>query len=162
METLDSEYTSFLGDKIREFIESNSKYPIDLVCSHGHTVFHEPDKGITYQMGNKKELSDIVNHTVVCDFRVQDVSLGGQGAPLVPGGEFYLFKEYVACVNLGGFANISLLDGETPIAYDIAAANLVLNRFSVALNLPYDSGGKIASEGFVIPEFLLKLNELSY
>jgi len=162
LETLDSEYTSFLGDKIREFIESNSKYPIDLVCSHGHTVFHEPDKGITYQMGNKKELSDIVNHTVVCDFRVQDVSLGGQGAPLVPGGEFYLFKEYVACVNLGGFANISLLDGETPIAYDIAAANLVLNRFSVALNLPYDSGGKIASEGFVIPEFLLKLNELSY
>lgn len=101
--------------------------------------------------------------TVVCDFRVQDVVLGGQGAPLVPGGEYYLFADYDACINLGGFANISLIKNQLkPLAFDIAAANLVFNKLSNRLDLAYDSGGKIASKGSLVPKLLDELNALDY
>jgi len=159
---LDRDYTTYLAEQIQLFMTQNSSYTIDLVCSHGHTVHHKPDQGITFQIGNQKELSSLLKTTVVCDFRVQDVALGGQGAPLVPGGECYLFSEYEACVNLGGFANISLLKQDDLIAFDIAAVNLVFNMFAQKLNLPYDADGKIAAQGLLIPSLLEELNALPY
>lgn len=159
---LDRDYTTYLAEEIQLFRNQNPTYTIDLVCSHGHTVHHKPDQGITFQIGNQKELSSLLKTTVVCDFRVQDVALGGQGAPLVPGGEYYLFSEYEACVNLGGFANISLLKQDQLIAFDVAAANLIFNRFAQKLNLPYDADGKIAAQGLLIPALLEELNALPY
>ncbi len=159
---LDLDYTNFLAEQIKIFINRNFEYQIDLISSHGHTVFHQPQKGITYQIGNHKMLSDLLDYTVVCDFRVQDVELGGQGAPLVPGGDFHLFSDYKACVNLGGFANISLLDNYSPIAFDISAANLILNNYAQKLNLPFDAEGKIASTGKIIIPLLDELNSLEY
>ena len=159
---LDRDYTTYLAEEIQLFRNQNPGYTIDLVCSHGHTVHHKPDQGITFQIGNQKELSSLLKTTVVCDFRVQDVALGGQGAPLVPGGEYYLFSEYEACVNLGGFANISLLKQDQLIAFDVAAANLIFNRFAQKLNLPYDADGKIAAQGLLIPALLEELNALPY
>ncbi len=159
---LDTFYTTYLAEQINSFISRNSKYHVDLVCSHGHTVFHQPEKGITLQIGNQKELSSQLGKTVVCNFRKQDVAFGGQGAPLVPVGEYYLFSEYSACINIGGFANITLLKKPTLEAYDIAAANIVLNTYAEQLNLPYDEGGKIASTGKLINALLQQLEKISY
>ena len=159
---LDDDYTNFLADQILLFMKENTEYSIDLVSSHGHTVHHQPEQGITQQIGNLAHLAAKLKKTVVCDFRVQDVALGGQGAPLVPGGEFYLLSDYTACVNLGGFANISLYEAERLVAFDVAAANLVFNAYAQKKSQTYDSGGIMASEGRLISSLLVKLNALPY
>ena len=159
---LDHEYSVFTATSVLKFIDDNRINNLDVVCSHGHTVYHQPEKGITLQMGNKEILADILNLPVVCDFRVQDVQLGGQGAPLVPIGDELLFSEYDYCLNLGGFANISInVDGER-IAYDICPVNIVLNHYASFLGLDYDRGGKLASQGSIDAQLLEDLNNLPY
>ena len=127
---LDVVYSKKLAKIINEFIDEFSINKIDFVSSHGHTAIHDPSNLITYQMGNLSTLSTEINQKVICDFRVQDVKLGGEGAPLVPVGEKYLFHEYDSFINLGGFANISNHKGESLIAYDICPVNIVLNNLS--------------------------------
>ena len=104
---LDVDYTNLLSLYIQDFISKFNIDRIDSISSHGHTVLHQPQKNITYQIGNLPSLSKNLNINVVCDFRIQDVELGGQGAPLVPIGDQLLFPDYKYCLNLGGFSNIS-------------------------------------------------------
>ena len=104
---LNSEYTIYLAKVISEFISRKKIFKLDAVCSHGHTILHQPQKGVTLQIGNLLEIASLINQKVVCDFRVQDLDLGGNGAPLVPIGDRLLFSEYDYCLNLGGFANVS-------------------------------------------------------
>jgi anhydro-N-acetylmuramic acid kinase len=80
---LNNEYGRYLGELANTFILDNSLHP-DLIASHGHTVFHQPEAGLTFQIGSGAEITAVTGITVVCDFRSQDVALGGQGAPLVP------------------------------------------------------------------------------
>lgn len=159
---LDEDYTSFLGDAIHQFIQKYKLTNLDAVCSHGHTALHQPQNGLTYQIGNLPILAGHINETVVCDFRVEDVALGGQGAPLVPIGDRLLFAEYDYCLNLGGFANISSDANGQRIAYDICPANIVLNHYVKDLGFDYDNGGEIAASGIVNKELLEQLNALSY
>ena len=91
-----------------------------------------------------------------------DVSLNGQGAPLVPIGDLHLFKEYKYCVNLGGFANISIKKPNYITAFDICPVNIVLNKVCEELNTEYDNNGKIARQGLIIPNLLKELNKLNY
>src|SRR5690606_3501243 len=126
---------------------TSAKAEVDAVCSHGHTILHKPQKGITLQIGNLPEIATLLQQTVVCDFRVQDVDLGGQGAPLVPIGDKLLFNHYDYCLNLGGFANASANRSGKRIAYDICPVNIVLNRLSESLGFPYDDKGNIARGG---------------
>lgn len=161
LDKLDIEYTEFLGEAISSFINNYQIKDIDAVCSHGHTVFHKPENGLTKQIGNKKELSSILGLIVVCDFRVQDVELGGQGAPLVPIGDELLFNDYNYCLNLGGFANISTNNGNR-IAYDICPVNIVLNHYSSFLGVDYDDDGLLASQGYVNEDLLKELNDLNF
>jgi anhydro-N-acetylmuramic acid kinase len=117
---------------------------------------------MTYQIGNMPHLAVLLGQTVVCDFRVQDVALGGQGAPLVPIGDKLLFSDYDFCLNLGGFANISTDNDTDRIAYDVCPVNIVLNRYVEQLGLNYDDEGKIASTGTINEELLEKLNDLEF
>lgn len=159
---LDEEYTLFLGNAIRQFIQKNKISNLDAVCSHGHTALHQPQNGLTYQIGNLPNLALILNEIVVCDFRVEDVALGGQGAPLVPIGDKLLFSEYDFCLNLGGFANISTEINGQRIAYDICPVNIVLNFYANNLGLDYDDGGRIAASGKIDHALLQQLNALSF
>src|SRR5690554_4027268 len=147
---------------IQDFIVVNKLTGIDAICSHGHTALHQPDKGMTYQIGNLPSLFEILKTPIVCNFRVQDVALGGQGAPLVPIGDKLLFSKYDFCLNLGGFANISTEINGQRIAYDICPVNIVLNSYANALGLEYDDGGEIAATGNINQSLLNELNSLSF
>jgi len=162
LDKLDNDYTLLLSKQVLRFIEEFSINDIDAVCSHGHTVFHNPNNNYTYQIGNLPEISKKIGHKVVCNFREQDVILGGQGAPLVPVGEKYLFNEYDACINLGGFANISKTQDEKLIAYDICPVNTVLNYLSNKMNLDFDKNGEISKTGNIIEDLYSRLNKLDY
>ncbi|MDB4027803.1 anhydro-N-acetylmuramic acid kinase [Flavobacteriaceae bacterium] len=159
---LDLEYTKYLGGIIKTFIEENNIKDLDAVCSHGHTVLHRPDQGVTLQIGNLEQISTYTQQTVVCDFRVQDLVFGGQGAPLVPLGDLLLFSKYDYCLNLGGFANISKVSSGISIAYDICPVNVVMNHYAQKLALPYDAGGELAKSGNVLPDVLKLLDALPY
>lgn len=159
---LNNEYTAYLAKEINAFITKNKIQHLDAVCSHGHTVFHQPERNFTLQIGNLPKLADLLQQNVVCDFRKQDVKLGGQGAPLVPIGDQLLFSDYDACVNLGGFANISLGKNAKRIAYDICPVNTVLNKFAQKCGKEYDDGGNLAKSGTVDYALLEQLNSLDF
>ena len=162
LEKLNAAYTKLLGKIISEFIEKHKIENLDAVCSHGHTILHQPEKGLTLQIGNLPEISSFINQTVVCDFRVQDVKLGGQGAPLVPIGDRLLFSEYDYCMNLGGFSNVSFEQNEERIAFDISPVNTVLNYYANQLGLNYDDKGEISSTGKTNKGLLNQLNVLDF
>lgn len=159
---VDKEYSVLLASEINAFISRNKIGIIDAISSHGHTALHQPNIELTYQIGNLKELSRLTNNTVVCDFRIQDVQLGGQGAPLVPIGDRLLFPEYEYCLNLGGFANISFEEKNNRVAFDICPVNIVLNHYSNRIGLDYDAFGEIASTGEINQSLLSQLNNLHF
>jgi anhydro-N-acetylmuramic acid kinase len=156
------DYTYLLAQIINDFISKNNLKNIDAVCSHGHTVLHKPNLGFTLQIGNLPIITDLINQTIVCDFRVQDVELGGQGAPLVPIGDHLLFSEFDYCLNLGGFSNISFNEKGKRIAFDISPVNTVLNFYSNFLGFDYDDKGKIARTGKWNLELFDSLNNLEF
>ena len=134
----------------------------DIVASHGHTVFHRPEKGYTVQIGSGALLAARTGKPVVCDLRSLDVAYGGTGAPLIPIVDELLFAEYDACVNLGGFSNVSMkIEGELR-AWDIGPCNNLLNRLAREMGLEYDRDGAVASAGKVHEELLIELLDLDY
>ena len=162
LKKLNEEYTKLLATIITGFIEKHKIQNLDAVCSHGHTILHQPEKGVTLQIGNLPEISSLTNQTVVCDFRAQDVQLGGQGAPLVPIGDQLLFSEYDYCMNLGGFSNVSFEQIGKRIAFDISPVNTVLNYYANQLGLDYDDKGQLSRTGEINQDLLSQLNLLEY
>jgi len=157
-----SEYGDYLGKLVNIFLENNNLKP-DFIASHGHTIFHQPEEKITFQIGDGSNIAAKTNLTVVSDFRSLDVKLGGQGAPLVPIGDKLLFSQYDYCLNLGGFANISFdNEGNERIAFDICPVNIVLNKIAADFDLAFDDKGKISKSGNLNPQLLLKLDDLNY
>lgn len=155
------EYGRLLGDYSKIFL---SKYNLDpdFIASHGHTVFHRPELGYTFQLGDGQTLSSTLGCKVISDFRTKDVSIGGQGAPLVPIGDKFLFCNYEYCLNLGGIANISFTENKKRIAFDICPVNQVFNHLSKQIGLLYDDEGKIARSGKLINDLLTQLNSDPY
>lgn len=159
---LDEEYALLLSEKILNFITTYAISEIDFIASHGHTILHKPNEGYTLQIGNGEIISKNTGYKVICDFRTQDVNLGGQGAPLVPIGDELLFSQYDACLNLGGFANVSFKSNEQRIAFDICPVNIVLNHYVQKLGFDFDDQGKMASKGKIDKELLNRLNALNF
>ena len=159
---LDIELAEYFSSLINEFRKEYSIEKLDFISSHGHTIFHQPEKKLSLQIGAGQILAKNCGVTVICDFRKQDVAMGGQGAPLVPIGDKLLFSDYQYCLNIGGIANISFDVNGKRIAYDICPANMVLNHYSELLNLTYDEDGKIASSGECDYGLVHQLNNLNY
>lgn len=159
---IDKSYTEFLASILTDYLRSHPELKVDFISSHGHTALHQPDQHMTYQIGNLATISKLTNCTVVCDFRVQDVNFGGQGAPLVPIGDKLLFSEFDYCINLGGFANISFENNGIRRAYDICPVNIVLNRYAERLGKEFDNKGALAKSGKCDNELLDKLNADNY
>ena len=158
---LHTEYGSFIGKKVNNFKTETSFNP-ELIASHGHTIFHQPEKHFTLQIGNGAEIAAITKTQTVADFRTTDIALGGQGAPLVPVGDKLLFSDFDYCLNLGGFANVSFEKNKQRIAYDNCPANFTLNFFAEKMGLLYDKDGDLGKQGHIIPSLLDELNNLEY
>nr|WP_319266435.1 anhydro-N-acetylmuramic acid kinase [uncultured Draconibacterium sp.] len=158
---LNTEYGLFLGEQASSFIHK-IKFAADLIASHGHTVFHQPENGFTLQIGSGAHLAAKSNCLTICDFRTGDVAFGGQGAPLVPIGDSLLFSEYDYCLNLGGFANISYDENGVRLAFDNCPVNIVLNPLAEKFGLPYDKNGDLGRQGNIDQTLLNKLNALPY
>ncbi len=158
---LNHQYGIYLAKASQTFINKHN-LKLDFIASHGHTWFHQPEKGITYQLGCGPEIAAITNCTTISNFRLDDVILGGQGAPLVPIGDRDLFNKHQACLNLGGFANISFDKNGERIAFDICPLNIALNFYCQKLGLPYDDGGIIAATFPYHEKLVVELDALGF
>lgn len=158
---LHSDYGLYLGEQVRDFLQRNQLHA-DLVASHGQTIFHQPSVRFTAQIGSGAGIAAMTGIDTVCDFRTTDVALGGQGAPLVPIGDAILFGEYDACLNLGGFSNISYAAGNKRLAYDISPVNFVLNHYAAQRGLAFDRDGALARSGPIDDTLLARLNGLPF
>lgn len=160
--SLHKEYGDYLGELILHFLEKQSLRP-DYISSHGHTIFHQPEKRITFQLGDGAFIAAKTGITTISDFRNLDVALYGQGAPLVPIGDELLFGEYDQCLNLGGFSNISFHDKGIRKAFDICPVNIVLNHLMVKyFDMDYDKDGNQGRTGNVNQPLLDQLNNLAF
>lgn len=157
---LDADYGRLLGTCCAAFITKHKIKGVDFIASHGHTVFHQPAKGFTTQIGNGNAIHAITGLPVVFDFRSLDVARGGQGAPLVPVGDKFLFNEYDVCLNLGGIANLSFDHKGKQIAYDVCFVNMALNYLAAKAGKEYDRHGGMASNGVVNQTLLNQLKSV--
>ena len=171
---LHTDYGRYSGEMVNEFIEKfQLHHKINLIASHGHTTFHFPEKRMTHQLGDGAAIAAQTQLPVVSDLRSMDIAFGGQGAPIVPLGEKLLFGGYDYFLNIGGIANVSVnskpinngdsyLGSSEIIAFDICAANRVLNMLAAEKNKPFDEDGIMAASGKVNEVLLEKLNALEY
>ena len=158
---LDVELGRYIAAKVNAFLATQNVIP-DFIASHGHTTFHQPQAGLTVQIGSGAVIAAQTGITTVCDFRTTDVALGGQGAPLVPIGDELLFSDYDACLNLGGISNISFNKDGKRLAFDISPCNMALNYLANKLNLKYDKNGENARKGNIDTALLNELNDIDY
>ncbi|MDD1780141.1 anhydro-N-acetylmuramic acid kinase [Enterovibrio sp. ZSDZ35] len=135
---------------------------ITAIGCHGQTVFHKPDGDMrfTMQLGDANIIAAQTGITTVADFRRKDMALGGQGAPLVPAFHKGLFSNPNLCrviLNIGGIANISVLEpGKPVIGYDTGPGNMLMDSWiKQHKGQPYDHDGLWAASGEV-DETLLK------
>ena len=162
---LNKELAVLFANCVNDFIVSKkiNKNSIRAISSHGQTILHQPKNGFTLQIGCGSTLSYLTKIDVINDFRTRDVIAGGQGAPLVPIGDFGLFNsEAEAFLNIGGFANFSYKKGNEIIAYDLCPGNLPLNKLAAAKGLSYDANGEMAESGEINFFLLDLLNSLEY
>jgi len=146
LDQLDIQLGKFYGKAVQEYVQINDVHP-DAIASHGHTVRHHPEQGYSLQIGHGQEIANAAGIPCINQFRSVDISAGGQGAPLAPVVEHYILQDYQMFLNIGGIANISLHTQDEIIAYDICAANQLLNHLSKQLGEPYDDKGCWAKSG---------------
>ena len=161
---LDKKLGNYIGEKINDFLKEKKiqKSQIDLISSHGHTLFHEPENNLTKQIGNGAYICSKTKIKTVSDFRTIDVAFGGQGAPLVPIGDQLLFGSCKGCLNLGGIANISYNLKEKRVAGDVNFANMISNYLSNKIGHSFDKDGELAKQGKIDENLILKLEELDF
>ena len=162
MQILDVLLGQFIGIELESFIQKHKLNPIDLIASHGHTVIHKPNQGISLQIGNGESIAAITGLPVINHFRNKDIEHGGQGAPVAPIADRFLFKGYDFYLNLGGIANISYHKNENWFAYDISGANQMLNALANKLQLSFDDKGNKARSGQKIEALYHQLNKHAY
>ncbi len=146
---LHADYGKFLGQHCNQFIGQHKIKTIDLIASHGHTIFHQPKNKFTFQLGEGNAIHAATGLPVAFDFRSLDVALGGEGAPLVPIGDQLLFSDFDVCLNLGGIANLSMEVKGKRKAFDICFCNMALNYLSAKAGKDFDKNGTMAKGGLI-------------
>jgi anhydro-N-acetylmuramic acid kinase len=160
---LHNTYGKWIAGAVNDFLSFHriKHENVDFIASHGHTVFHQPESGYTLQIGDGKTIAEICGIPVVYDFRTDDLTLGGQGAPLVPVGDVMLFPDYDQCLNIGGFSNITDKSNDIK-AWDICPVNTILNDLAGNYGKSYDSNGNIGRNGKVLPAYLEAFENLDF
>jgi len=151
----------YMAELVNDFIQKNNITP-DLIASHGHTIFHEPERYMTLQIGDGAALAALTGITTVCDFRTQDIALAGEGTPIAPAADRYLFSGYDFYLNIGGIANVTCHANGKYIAFDTCPANQVLNMLANELGLPCDWNGAVARSGHLNESIAEALQNLDY
>jgi len=160
---LDTQLGAFYAELIQQFIQEHHITKIDFVANHGQTVYHNPAEQKTVQIGCGKTIAEQTNITTVNNFRVIDMTLGGQGAPLVPIGDWHFFNEYRFCINLGGICNITIQEPKAVLlAFDVCPCNILLNYYAKQKQLAYDDNGNLARSGQLNEDLLQNLNGIQY
>ena len=127
---------------------------VEVIGFPGHTIAHRPEDGITWQIGDGALLAEVTGIDVVCDFRRRDLAAGGQGAPLVPLYHAALaarLDQPLAVLNLGGVANLTLVDESRPrTAFDTGPGVALIDDWvRRELGLAFDRDGAVAAGGQV-------------
>lgn len=143
--------------EVAKSVQDDLDGPLDLICSHGQTMFHWVDRHRalgTLQIGQSAWIAETTGAPVLSDLRIRDIAAGGQGAPLVSGMDLLLMGDlpgHPAALNLGGIANMTVRDGENgSYAYDLGPANALIDAAMMSLyELPYDADGRRGSAGSV-------------
>jgi len=175
LKLLEAKLTDLHGQAVNSFVAQNSLSvsDVDVIGFHGQTVLHRPQMHLTVQIGDGARLAEMTGIDVIYDMRAADMVAGGQGAPLVPVYHRALANALprdlrarmpVAFVNIGGIANITYVpqDGEL-IAFDTGPGNGLIDQWVQSIaGIPFDQGGKIASEGGVIQSMLDRYMSASY
>lgn len=158
---LNHDFTSFHVECVRKA----NLGTVNLIVPHGQTLYHSPPHSL--QLINLSLLSGKLNTPVMGDLRAMDLAKGGQGAPITPLADHFLYgcqgKKQVI-VNLGGFCNLTFLPSDGSLShirgFDICSTNLLLDLLSRnILNRPYDEGGEGAKKGKEIPSLRKFLEE---
>lgn len=152
----------FFGESTLAFIKKNNIDDLDLICSHGQTIFHQPDLGFSTQIGCGATIAQITKTKTIADLRMSDVAAGGQGAPIVPIAEKYLFTKIDAFLNIGGICNMSFHSNKNILAYDICAGNTLLNYLAQQQGKNFDKNGNLASQGIINYQLLESLNQIEF
>ncbi|HXV31044.1 MAG TPA: anhydro-N-acetylmuramic acid kinase [Sinorhizobium sp.] len=164
---LERELTLRHAEAVRAFLHENNLLPenIDVIGFHGQTVLHRPDAALTVQIGDGELLARETDIDVVYDMRANDMTHGGQGAPLIPAYHAVLARGLsgrpgieapIAFVNIGGISNLTFIGaGEKIVAYDSGPGNTLIDQWvETHAGIPYDQGGMVASEGSVLPQLV--------
>lgn len=162
LDELDWEFGEWVAWSCNKFMIHRGISAIDFIASHGHTVFHFPDRGLTRQIGNGRVMAELTKLRVINNFRQKDVAAGGQGAPIVPIGDLLFFPNITYCLNLGGIMNISIKENDSIISFDIGVCNQVLNHYARERRLEYDIDGLLGRRGKICFDLLDRLNALPF
>ena len=167
--SLNFELGYLFADAVNDFIKTNqlNRDEISFIASHGQTLYHIPtdEKNhirSTLQLGDGSIIANQTGIDTIYNFRVADMAVGGQGAPLVPYADFILFQSSTknrALHNLGGISNLTILEKSKSLddvrAFDTGPANMMIDyAMQVLFNQPYDDQGEIASQGDIIIDLL--------
>jgi len=146
MTLLEKKFTLLCKDAVSSFLEDN-KLIVDFIGLHGQTLFHCPEEGVTCQLGDGKLLQYLLDIPVISDFRKEDILEGGQGTPMAPLADKYLFSGSDVYLNLGGIANMTYWRDKHCVAYDLFPFNQYFNHYAKAEGLSYDKDGAIGRSG---------------
>lgn len=141
---------------------------ISAIGSHGQTVYHAPDgkDGFTLQIGDPNRIAQLTGITTIADFRRRDIAAGGQGAPLVPAFHQAVFNPEQGSkviLNIGGIANISILNGKELIGFDTGPGNTLMDLWCQQhTGQSYDQNGTWASRGKTNMALLQQMKADSY
>lgn len=162
---IERELTLYHAECVNEIIR-DSKYQshnINIIGFHGQTVYHNAPGKLTWQIGNPHQLAYLTKINVISDFRRRDIAGGGVGAPLVPIFHKCLMQEKkkpVAVLNIGGVANITYIDDNALLAFDVGPGNALINDTTLKFfGKNYDEDGNLAAQGNVREDVIKELSK---